>query len=393
MIGEAPRNDAGPEPEQPEKEQPKPKQPENSADERKPEQSENSADEQPTPTSSEKRRRLKGKQPVQVPAPENPTPIVVRRSSVVLGEACGVSALEIRTLHRLGAPPILFWVLAVLLRLLGPPALDLDCVDWYSGVGEINASFQRRGLASLPFDVIHDPVYQDMTGTWGFITAIEWARRLKWFAFAPFGTVCSSWVWVCRSTSGRTPLRPLGDSGCHSVAQGNLMVARMMFLYMIIAAKKICFILEQPSSSMMNRHPKVAARNFHSIHTWMACFGAPTAKPSRLYSDTPLVADKMKRSMTASIKQRCSSAGVTTVKKGEGVLQNQVMGGKKLKETQCYTREYAEAVTEAWLGWRDQQPAQPFDNESDSESDIDGVDQEWDDAQLDPIVLALKGSR
>ena len=338
-----------------------------------------------SPATSEKRHRIKGKQP-HCPSPG----VVVRRSSEVLAEACGITAPEVRALHRLGAPPILFWLLAVLLRMLGPRSLDLDCVEWYSGVGEVHAAMQWRFFASLPYDVIHDDNYQDMTTAWGFITALEWARRMTFFGFSPFGTVCSSWVWVCRSTTGRSDGNVLGDNNVHSVKQGNLMVARMMFLYMILAAKKVAFVLEQPSSSMMANHPKVAQRGLHSIHTWMACFGAPTAKPSRLYSNEPIVIDKMKRSMTKSIKENCSSKGVTTVKKGVGVLSNQVTGGKLLKETQCYTREYAEALTESYMSWRDGKPVVPDDENSDSEVDIDGLDADWDDCDLDSVVQTLK---
>ena len=338
-----------------------------------------------SPATSEKRRRIIGKQPHS-----SPSPSVVRRSSEVLGEACGITALEVRALHRLGAPPILFWLLAVLLRMLGPRSLDLDCVEWYSGIGEVHAAMQRRFFASLPYDVIHDDNYQDMTTAWGFITALEWARRMTFFGFSPFGTVCSSWVWVCRSTTGRSVGNVLGDENVHSVKQGNLMVARMMFLYMLLAAKRVAFVLEQPSSSMMANHPKVAERGLHSIHTWMACFGAPTAKPSRLYSNEPIVIDKMKRSMTKSIRENCSSKGVTTVKKGVGVLSNQVTGGKLLKETQCYTREYAEALTESYMSWRDGMPVVPVDENSDSDVDIDGLDAGWDDCDLDSVVQTLK---
>lgn len=133
-----------------------------------------------SPATSEKRHRIKGKQP------HCPSPGVVRRSSEVLAEACGITAPEVRALHRLGAPPILFWLLAVLLRMLGPRSLDLDCVEWYSGVGEVHAAMQRRFFASLPYDVIHDDNYQDMTTAWGFITALEWARRMFLFRLLAF---------------------------------------------------------------------------------------------------------------------------------------------------------------------------------------------------------------
>ena len=68
-----------------------------------------------SPATSEKRHRIKGKQPHS-----SPSPGVVRRSSEVLGEACGITPPEVRALHRLGAPPMLFWLLAVLLRMSGP---------------------------------------------------------------------------------------------------------------------------------------------------------------------------------------------------------------------------------------------------------------------------------
>ena len=117
---------------------------------------------------------------------------------------------------------------------------------------------------------------------------------------------------------------------------------------------------------MMAQHPKVAHCSLHSIHTWMACFGAPTVKPSRLYSNESIVIDKMNRSMSNNIGAQRSSKGVTMVKKGAGVLSNQVTGGKCLKETQCYTREYAETLTESYMSWRDGMPDAFADDNSNS---------------------------
>ena len=60
----------------------------------------------------------------------------------------------------------------------------------------------------------------------------------------------------------------------------------------------------------MALHPRVVAyarnlkrigRDWHHVHTWMGAFGAPTAKPTRLFSDN-LIVRRLHRKMPRSFQ-------------------------------------------------------------------------------------------
>lgn len=86
----------------------------------------------------------------------------------------------------------------------------------------------------------------------------------------------------------RSPSNPLGRRDSECVRNGNLLAARTLLLLLVCAAKGVWFVLEQPSSSIMERLP-LFQRFLHlkplkrmSIN--MADYGGPTLKPTLLYS-------------------------------------------------------------------------------------------------------------
>ena len=59
-----------------------------------------------------------------------------------------------------------------------------------------------------------------------------------------------------RYTSGRTPINPLGNVGYHYVMQGNVLLSRVIIIILICSAKKVRWLLEQPSGSCVSDHPR-----------------------------------------------------------------------------------------------------------------------------------------
>eukprot|EP00969_Alexandrium_andersonii_P100650 4440245-Alexandrium_andersonii.AAC.1 len=116
--------------------------------------------------------------------------------------------------------------------------------------------------------------------------------------------------------------------------------------------RRSIYVLEQPASSLMPAHPRVRAARVSSVWTWMGCFGHRSQKPTCLFSNEDTVIYRMKRTMTQEIRDACSSEGVTS--KGEDFmgLGAPVYGGKDLKVTQEYTREYTDAIAQRYLIWR-----------------------------------------
>ena len=91
-----------------------------------------------------------------------------------------------------------------------------------------------------------------------------------------------------RGSTGRTRTNPMGDSSCRSTRLGNLLTARTLILLWVLAAKGCWWIVEQPSSSLMEFH--VLFQRFLSLirvrrlSICMADYGSPTLKPTYLYS-------------------------------------------------------------------------------------------------------------
>ena len=90
----------------------------------------------------------------------------------------------------------------------------------------------------------------------------------------------------------RTRAKPLGRKDSLAVFQGNLLAARAFVLLLLVAAKGCWWVLEQPSTSLMEAHPlfqyllKILPVTKKIIY--MSNYGSPTKKRTILYS-SPMV--------------------------------------------------------------------------------------------------------
>ena len=164
-------------------------------------------------------------------------------------------------------------------------------MEYFSGVGTIHTAFSKNGLSAQGFDIIRNAQYESISTATGFLTALNLVRRMRTaLAMAHFATVCSSWVWLSRGSTKRSNINVLGCSSSASAQEGNLQVSRMVLLMMFIAAKRCKWVLEQPATSLMDRHPdmKVVAP-WTEIRTWMGMFGATVKKPTKLFANTEMI--------------------------------------------------------------------------------------------------------
>ena len=75
-------------------------------------------------------------------------------------------------------------------------ARDLDVVEFFAGQKTIAREASRRGLRSESYEILDDPVNQDILAKRGFIRAISLILRLKPGGCAHLGIVCSSRIWM-----------------------------------------------------------------------------------------------------------------------------------------------------------------------------------------------------
>ena len=266
---------------------------------------------------------------------------------------------------------------------------DIDFIEWFAGVGMVHKAFERRGFVSLAYDInqflgdrdVSD--FNDFCNVRGLLLACRWLSRQRWGGASHWATVCSTWVWLSRSSTHRSESSPLGrGETSRVVSEANEMVATMSALIRWSLAKQGVFILEQPATSLMIKHPRLAALkldlsrrlSWHETRMHMGAWGAPTMKPSVLYGNVPV--SILKRPLSAAdklrIKERSSEHKVTEID-----AWGRVAGSEGLKATQEYPLEYGEAAATALTS----PPVVAIDDaDTEDESDRSGlVNDNWAD--------------
>lgn len=179
----------------------------------------------------------------------------------------------------------------------------------------------------------------DMIGDEGFILAIQLLKRLRPSSLVHFAPVCSSWTWVNRGTAKRSRLDPLGDTSLAYVREANRMVARVVMLALMCSALGHVWVLEQPSSSLMDAHPKfdwllrlgkASVLRVCKVKTWMGMFGGGTPKPTTLWGN-PLWLEGLQRKYC---KSEIVAEVSATEKYEDSSGKTRVKGTKDLKSTQ-----------------------------------------------------------
>lgn len=321
-------------------------------------------------------------------------PPVRRRPSDCQAERLRLQGHHYRRMKRLGLPALFFRILDAVLV---PDAPLLKCVEYFSGVETIVSAFRENGMPAEPFD-IRNSWRQDLCNVTGFVTALRLASRLQDGAsLATFATVCSTWVWVSRSSTGRSSNNPHGNTTLGCVRTANLMVARTALLALYLLCRNVRWLLEQPSSSLMSQHSRLrmlqrlggaGARPFEAaqwgdIFTWLGAFGGEISKPTRLYGNGGVrFLAALRRDRPPLGTFQAQAAGVYRVDVTGG--KKSVSGGPRLKATQEYPKEFGRQVCLAFLA----APALVTDDE-DGESNADGSEDSWGSADLKVVAEDL----
>lgn len=109
---------------------------------------------------------------------------------------------------------------------------------------------------------------------------------LAWFALP-----CSNWVFLSRSFSCRSRQQPLGDETKDLVRLQNILVSRIVKMLYYCVANNIYWVIEQPVSSCMLWHPRLAAAARHiglrRVFFWQRAYGAESPKGTLLFGNAP----------------------------------------------------------------------------------------------------------
>lgn len=319
----------------------------------------NDGDDEETPPPKRRRINSKTRDPccfVKFPKPEI---AVVRRSSEVLGEACGMHGIHIRRGFRLGIP---MWIWTCIMVLMKNKHIDCTqryhCIECYAGAATIYTGFMEQGLNSAKLDKSYsDKPEFDFTTLSGFINLIWHMICLRYRGLNFHAVVCSTWIFMSMASTGRTQSRPTGNLSSPAVISANLMVVRMCLMIRLGAARFCRWAVEQPATSCLPRFHRVRALQQEPsylmcgdttiIRTNMYAFGGPTLKPTIILGN-PWVRLLERRKPA---KSPALDAGDMLVKKSidKNGVRRVTGNGKKLKESQEYPPGFGRAVCRHFL--------------------------------------------
>ena len=274
--------------------------------------------------------------------------------------------------------------------------------SFFSGAEAISNGLRQQGLYVVSYDIKKGPMF-DINSTAGFVLALLLTLRVKPGGFVWFAPLCSSWVWMCRNTTGRTPVFPEGRFLVPSVRYGNVMCARVLLLLWIAECRGVFIGLEQPTSSVMEHVPKfqdmLKCRRRSLGPLWrvrlsLGYYGAESSKPVFVYSNFKWV--EQVSEYTTRVQLPKSEGVVTRTVNMDGRLQ--VSGGRNLKETENYPKHFGTAVARVYMAnlHAVRERAASFDIGGDV--DIEELfsktpEDRWAEAKLGPVFDMLSRMR
>ena len=128
-------------------------------------------------------------------------------------------------------------------------------MELFAGKMSVTRAEWAEHRRAVPFEIKLDAGNMDILSSAGYANALFQICNLKPGSGCLSAPVCSSWVFMSRGSTLRTRGRPLGRDNSECVEQGNTMTARVLILMVLAAAKGCFWLLEQPSSSIMELHP------------------------------------------------------------------------------------------------------------------------------------------
>ena len=261
------------------------------------------------------------------------------------------------SLWRSGNVPMV--VLKVLLTML--PMIELatiNVIEYFSGVATIVEAANNRGLVAHPFDADHGPSH-DILGGLGYLRALALAISIVPGGLAMLAPVCSTWIKMAMGHTLRSRAFPHGKVGGgrnlgrnrSDVLNANIMIWRVSILLRIFYALGVMYFLEQPEHSFLILHEamQILLRegfDVFRVRFNMEIFGAPTRKPTWVYSSHAVV---------GSLVRHCDPALALPVKRVKPKVnttfawrnasgRKRFAGTPELKGTQAYPKAFGDAV-------------------------------------------------
>ncbi|CAL1145385.1 unnamed protein product [Cladocopium goreaui] len=170
-----------------------------------------------------------------------------------------------------------------------PHGIDRDFMEVFSGHGEISRAMRDVGMAGTSIDICLDAKAFDLTGPSAFGLVLNEVMRCKPGSTVVLAPDCRSLSKMCRHTSGRSYLTPMGNRGYVFVRVGNTLSGRTVIVALLAAWCGLRFIIEQPDGSFLEHLPHYqwlfSVLKVYAGTMYMGVFGSGSPKRHRLFSN------------------------------------------------------------------------------------------------------------
>ncbi len=262
----------------------------------------------------------------------------------------------VSSLRRVGAPRVLQRLCVLVMLCWGPrwPGKHIDALETFAGRHAVTRAHQAGGLRAVGVDIEVDRSLHDFCSVAGFCHVLSLALQCVGGCQSMNAPVCSSWSWLNRGTSKRSLSEPLGTEHNEGVRLGNLMAARLVLVLLVMLAHGAWALVEQPVGSLFAQHPRMQWLIEHT-RWWrmsinMGCYGAPSAKPTELYSSCQWVGE-LRDYVIRWWHPADTEAQLTQTSKGP---RRSVSGNAATKESQHYPEAFGRAVHMVYMQHRRQ---------------------------------------
>ncbi|CAK9060357.1 Uncharacterized protein SCF082_LOCUS31802 [Durusdinium trenchii] len=184
-----------------------------------------------------------------------------------------MTRLAANLLH-VGAPWVFIAAVLTLKATGYVPNEELDAVELFAGRSIVTRCLRAMKYRVAALDLAYDASYRkrstkrgkkpakgqlfDLLSPSGFAMAImSCLACVQDNHVIVIAVVCSSFVSISRGSVGRSYLNPLGFPDCAATKIGNLLASRLALLLYLIASRGGVWVVEQPSSSLLFRHPRL----------------------------------------------------------------------------------------------------------------------------------------
>lgn len=228
-------------------------------------------------------------------------------------------------------------------------AFPVSFAEAFAGDHAWSRGMQFMGFEGRTFDMRFTPAHNFMKPV-GFVALVATVMAMHKGAVLWLGTPCSTWVWMSRHSTGRGETI-LGNCTSAYIRAQNALIGRVCYILVLAMKRGVYWIIEQPQSSIMWKHPMMARvlQRFEALITTvtadMGAWSLETLKPSVLKGTAPYLHQLARRASGFDrniLKYRINKI-TTATQYIDASGKKRCAGTADLKATQSYSLNFGAA--------------------------------------------------